>query len=374
MPHLIRGALKDYDWGVVDGLAPWLGRSTGAPQAELWFGAHPAAPALVLASDHADPATTPGSATARTLADVVDPADVPLLVKILAAARPLSVQVHPNRELAASVFAAQSAPGADQVYADAEEKTELLLALTPFTAFCGWRDIEDACALLEGVPGAAPAIEALHAGDHRAAVRALLSIADLDGALAALSVTTDRHRDAAVFRTVRSAFPGDRGALLLTLLAVHELRPGDAVYVPAGVPHSYVQGIGVEVMTSSDNVVRLGLTNKAIFVDQAITALSETAQPTVIHQDGTWICPAGEPFALRTLDGVGDVVVDSGSYRVVLALTDGIEVDVNDAVWPVAAGQALIVLAIEPAIHVRSRNSQSRGVVVTSIVEQAGST
>ena len=38
---IVRGAVKDYDWGVVDGLQPWTGQASGGPQAELWFGVHP---------------------------------------------------------------------------------------------------------------------------------------------------------------------------------------------------------------------------------------------------------------------------------------------------------------------------------------------
>ena len=375
MPHLIRGSLKDYDWGVVDGLAPWFGDRTGGPQAELWFGAHPSGPAHLLTPRHAAAPLTDGALgePARTLADVVDSSEVPLLVKILAAARPLSVQVHPHRELAAAAFAAQSIPGAVPVYADPYEKTELLLALTPFTAFCGWREVEDSCALLDGVPGAAPAISALRSGDHRTAVRALLAISDTDAALSALFARTDRHRDAGVFRTVRAEFPADRSALLLALLAVQELQPGDAVYVPAGVPHSYVRGTGVEVMTSSDNVVRLGLTSKAVFIEQALDALSETAHPTLLPRSQGWIRPSGAPFVLHTLDGVSELVVPSGAYRVVLALKDTTMVEVAGATWSIATGQALTALVDEDDLIVRTASADSSAVIVTSVGDDEGS-
>ena len=87
MVTVVQGVVKDYAWGIVDGLAPWCGGSTGRPQAELWFGAHPSAPS---------PVVFPSGLTAgTTLADMFDDHVIPLLVKLLAAAQPLSVQVPP---------------------------------------------------------------------------------------------------------------------------------------------------------------------------------------------------------------------------------------------------------------------------------------
>lgn len=356
MPYVIRGSLKDYDWGVIDGLVPWLGQATGGPQAELWFGAHAAGPAPLVLDDQES--RLQGNAEAAPagahLAQVAKAEDVPLLVKILAADRPLSVQVHPNADLAARVFAGQSAPGALQVYADPFEKTELLLALTPFTAFCGWRSQDDAESILRSVVGAGEAVDALHSGDRRASLRALLAIRDLDAALASLPLAMFTHPDRATFARVSDAFPGDRGVLLLVLLAVETLAPGDAVFVPAGVPHSYVHGIGVEVMTSSDNVVRLGLTSKPVHVEQALAALSDTEVPTVIRGAESWIQPPGGPFALCTIEGNASVPAAAGRYRLVLSLSGDAMVDVCSVQWTLPAGQALVVLADEPVVTVRS--------------------
>ena len=366
MPHLIRGSLKDYDWGVVDGLVPWLGEATGEPQAELWFGVHPSGPAHLVRPGTGSPSANGG---ASTLAEVLSPEEAPLLVKILAAARPLSVQVHPDAELAAAAFAAQGEPGAPQVYADPYEKTELLIALTPFTAFAGWRPIDDAVQLLERVVGAEAATSALRSGDRVGALRALLAISDLEAALASLASVMSEHRDATVFDDVLVNFPADRGLLILPLLEPHRLAPGDAVYVPAGVPHSYVRGIGVEVMTSSDNVVRLGLTNKAIFVEHALDALSDTVQPSVIRRQASWIAPPGAPFAVRFASGNEEIRVEAGVYRVLLTLQGRSDVRVDDASWPVVAGQALAVLADEPDAVVCAVGTASTAVIVKSVPE-----
>ncbi len=126
--QLLRGALKDYPWGRINGLAQWAPGPTEGPQAELWFGVHPAARSPLLDST--------GDTTGQYLDDVVEMESAPVLVKLLAAAEPLSVQIHPVVEVARAQWDAQRA-GAEQVYADPFEKSEVMLALEPFRAFAG---------------------------------------------------------------------------------------------------------------------------------------------------------------------------------------------------------------------------------------------
>ena len=140
---VVRGAVKDYDWGITDGLAPWAGEHPGGTQAELWFGAHPGGPSPLVDAD--------GDETGEVLADRFDIAAIPLLVKLLAAARPLSVQVHPQLSVAAAGWAAQQTPGAPRVLSDPFEKTEMLVALEPFEAFAGWRDRAQVLSMLAEV-------------------------------------------------------------------------------------------------------------------------------------------------------------------------------------------------------------------------------
>ena len=93
---IVSGSLKPYDWGIVDGLAAWCGETTGGPQAELWYGVHPGGPSPLVDGG--------GLLTGEHLADHFDVAQVPILVKLLAAGRPLSVQVHPARALAERIW------------------------------------------------------------------------------------------------------------------------------------------------------------------------------------------------------------------------------------------------------------------------------
>lgn len=345
MVEVIRGALKEYAWGIPDGLTAWSGRRTGGPQAELWFGAHPAAPSPVVGQD-------------ATLDSVLGVGDVPLLTKLLAAAEPLSIQVHPHAELARAAFARQVEPGADQVYSDPDEKTELLVAIEPFEVFAGWRDVHEAMAILAGVDGTEQVRAVLEREGPIAAVPLLLAVDHVDRAVQLVDAVRAAGLGAAevdAYATVARIYPNDPGLLVSVLLAYRKLEPGNAIYVPAGVPHSYIRGLGLEVMTSSDNVVRLGLTPKPVFVDAALLALSDAHDEVLVESGfGERIAPAGAPFA-ATITGE-ETDLPAGSFRVVLAVDGGCEVSAHagGATIALQQGEAAVITADEPAVRVRA--------------------
>jgi mannose-6-phosphate isomerase len=344
---VVRGAIKDYDWGMVDGLEPWSGQRTGAPQAELWFGVHPGGPSPLV--DHG------GLPTGELLADHFDIDAIPLLVKLLAAAKPLSVQVHPTAAVAAAGWQVQQEPDAPLVYADPFEKTEMLVALQDFEAFAGWRDASEAAAFLTALGVADEIVDAVRAGDRARAVPLLLAAAtdSLVSRLGEAAVAAGlAEEQVAAYRTVTEHYPDDRGALLTPLLAYLRLEAGQAVYVPAGVPHSYIRGIGLEVMTSSDNVVRLGLTVKPVFVDHAIGALEDRHAPQFMptrHGDLIW--PVNAPFVVRMLTAGGEKI-PSGAYRILLLIEGTARVESEFGEITLRPGTAAVISADDPDSYV----------------------
>ena len=246
------------------------------------------------------------------------------------------------------------------MYSDDQEKTELLVALEPFEAFCGWRDMGMAARVLAQVPGTGDAVQALESGDREAALRALLELAstcDIRAWNAELPVAVERARwsetDIDAYRTVVREFPEDPGVPVTVLLDRISLGVGDAVYVPAGIPHSYIRGIGVEVMTSSDNVLRMGLTGKPVHREEAIRCLDWSAAPVVIR-GSDHIAPAGAPFSV---DLVREARVASGCYRLLLALDGPLTAEFPDVEVDVAMGEALALTADEPEVRVRTSGS-----------------
>ena len=340
---IVRGAVKDYDWGIVDGLAPWSD-ATGGPQAELWFGVHPGGPSPLIGEDW--------ELTGENLGDRFDVEAIPLLVKLLAAAKPLSVQVHPRRTVALDQYRAQqSQETGPRIYSDPFEKTEMLVALTAFEAFCGWRDADEAASMLTSIEGTDAAVTALRTGKIDEAIRALLGLSTAER----IAQLPQAAREAglplaqvAAYETVTALYADDPGALVTPLLDYISLEPGQAVYVPAGVPHSYIRGTGLEVMTSSDNVVRLGLTTKPVHVDHAINALVPDLRPQVLRTDhGDLIWPIDSPFVVRVLREGSERIL-SGSYRIVLLIDGSARVESEEAESSLRRGTAAVLGSADP--------------------------
>lgn len=270
---------RDYAWGSTTAIADLFGYApTGKPEAELWLGAHPGSPARVVGTD-------------ETLIDVLDGARLPFLLKILAAASPLSLQAHPTMAQAEAGFAAENAAGIaiddpQRNYKDAFHKPELIVALSEtFDALCGFRAVADTRDLLSRLGAAsAPLLERLVDDASLPAVFEWLITGGPDVAALVSSVTDAAASvdGVAEFDTVRdlaAAYPGDPGIVISLLTNRVTLSRGEALYLPAGNIHAYLRGLGVELMAASDNVLRGGLTPKHVDVPELLSVLDFTPVP-----------------------------------------------------------------------------------------------
>jgi mannose-6-phosphate isomerase len=329
--HPLTGVVRPYAWGSRTFLAQLQGRPVPSdePEAELWLGAHPG-----------DPATVQGHDGPVSLADLIadDPkgqlgdevlaqfgARLPYLLKVLSAAAPLSLQAHPDAEYARAAFARQEAdPSLPKNYTDAYHKPELLVALTPFEALCGFRAPDVSAAALEALalPQLTPVTAALRSGVDglRDAVARLLTWpaedrpALIEAVVAAARRAPAGHPFAdslALAADLAGHCPGDPGVLVALLLNHVRLQPGQAIWMPAGNLHAYLNGTGVEIMAASDNVLRGGLTPKRVDVDELLAVLrfevlDDPVLPATPVAPGvvTWPVPVRE-FALYriALDG-----------------------------------------------------------------------
>lgn len=371
--------VRDYDWGSTTAIPDFLGEpATGVPQAELWIGAHPAASARL--------AERPGT---PTLSDAIaqDPegllgsrvveefgARLPFLMKIIAPARPLSIQVHPNLATARA-----ECQGDSGVFGDPFHKPEMLVALAPFDVLCGFRSAGEIARIFEGlgVPRLAGLAEMLDGGANgptgtdalltqeleSARIRAVFeqlvvldpisSRALVDETVAAAHVVVDRTvkaldqelttssrsllEGAHTVLNIAEAFPHDIGVVLSLMMRPTRLEAGEAIFVDAGVIHCYLKGFGLEVMAASDNVARAALTTKTIDLPQllAITDFAPTPTPRVEVADGgegvRIYSPPVKEFELHiaTTSLSGPVGVEAAGPQIVLAL-DG-AVSLTDA-------------------------------------------
>lgn len=366
----IEGVVQAYDWGSTDGIAAVLGTEpTDQPQAELWLGAHHRAPSTT--SDGrslidvvaADPEVL-GTATRDRFGD-----RLPYLMKILSAARALSLQTHPSRTQAEEGHAREDAAGIPldaphRSYRDDWPKPEAMVALTEFHGLCGFRDPVRTQALVErlGVDEATQLVEPL--ADNDGIARVFLEVLSLgaDGADLVASVVeaaaphADEDSEFGMFcRTaveVGRDYPGDPGVLAALLMNRVVLAPGEAFFMPAGNLHAYLHGTGVEIMASSDNVLRGGLTSKHVDVDElaSVVDFRPSLPPTIAPvADGPGVLryPTPSPeFALYEVTGTTDLP-GAGGARIVLVVEGALRLVGDDGSIDLGRGQAAFVDARE---------------------------
>jgi mannose-6-phosphate isomerase len=308
----LANTVRPYAWGSATAIPQLLGTEpTGEPQAELWMGAHPGAPSRVDRGAGPVPlseviAADPEGELGDAAVDRFGPR-LPFLFKILAAASPLSLQVHPDLPQAKAGYADEEDRGvpADaphRNYKDANHKPELICALTPFDGLCGFRHETDAADLLAGldVDSLKPYVDILHAHPETDALREVLTavltaektamaetVTQAAAAAERLAATEGPHQDAyAAYAAIARHYPGDPGVVAAMLLNHVRLQPGEALFLGAGVPHAYLGGLGVEIMANSDNVLRCGLTPKHVDVPELLRIVRfEPTAPSVLRPE-----------------------------------------------------------------------------------------
>ncbi|MFO7496335.1 MAG: mannose-6-phosphate isomerase, class I, partial [Desulfobacterales bacterium] len=346
---LMQNTIQPYAWGSRTAIAALRGEPlpSAGPQAELWIGAHPKAPSLVRVDRRwvplpeliaADPVGVLGAAAAARF-----DGQLPYLLKVLAAERPLSIQAHPSRDQAREGFARENrlkipldAPHRN--YRDANHKPECLCALTPFWGVSGFRAVPEILARLE------PLLASRAAGPladlaHRDACDGLRNLFTwlmtlpatereplVAAAAAQAAVLADRDPAFGWVARLQAEYPGDAGVLAPLLLNLVRLAPGEALFLPAGELHAYLQGVGIELMANSDNVLRGGLTPKHVDLPELLRVLTfEERKIEVLRPAAAGPCEGryasrAEEFQLAVLTVDGDRVSSGPAPRSVEVL------------------------------------------------------
>jgi len=303
----IQGVIQHYAWGDPTFIPELLGiEPDGRPCAELWLGTHPNGPSRF----------TDGT----PLSEITG--DLPYLLKVLAVADPLSLQTHPGAAHAADGFARG-------IYADPNPKPELLCAMTPFRALCGFRPAE-------------PTIELL----HELGIGDLSTVVSCDGPGSALhglyrgtldpdpiiaACARSQRPEAQLVTTLAKRYHAEPSVAATLLLNLVELRPGEALRLDAGNLHAYLEGAGIELMGASDNVVRGGLTSKPVDVDELLRVVdpSPLADP---------VLPTGTTYALPAI-GMELRRLDAGAAHT--ARGHELAIGTSGGAWYVAPGDTL---------------------------------
>lgn len=387
---------RDYAWGSVDAIPALLGTPvTGEPQAELWLGAHPGSPSIVAGGDPDSPPVTLDRLLRAEPEALSGRPALPFLLKILAAAAPLSLQVHPTDEQAAAGFARENESGVpidapERDYKDASAKPELIVAVSPtFDALAGFRDVSESRSMLNELIAGASGDDRVVlrtfadslAGDPEQALRGAVEqllrrdagplVDAVVRSSTAMPAVSSFAREWATVADLATRYPGDPGVVIALLLNRVTLNQGEALALPAGNVHAYLAGLGVELMAASDNVLRGGLTTKHVDVDEllAVATFAPLPAPLLLPERpaaGLRVFrPAEGDFVLveaeigdaaedhgYTNRGEDEVVVPITGPTVLVVTAGGVTVSgARDTLW-LARGDAAFVSADESPLTV----------------------
>lgn len=397
--QVMAGVERHYEWGSPTAIPRLLGRAPdGTPVAELWFGAHHSAPSKLLASD----GSAPVGSHPLNVEDLIvaDPEGVlgedvasrfgsrlPFLLKIIAPARALSLQVHPHLRRARQRFAEEEADGIPldsplRNYRDTNHKPEMVFALTDFQAMCGFRAPRRAAELMRGLntglsdilyrklraqpnpQGVEDAFASLLTLVSRPAPDAVVAVAEACARRLANGSPSIRV-DQTVVR-LHEQYPGDPGVVASMLLNPVTLKAGEAMFVPAGSVHAYLSGLAVEVMANSDNVLRAGLTAKPIDVPEMLTAVDYLAAPPVriapehiSAATAVFYAPVDD-FELGVTSvtpEMGEIALPGRSARIVLGIQGDVTIRSGSTSATLTPGTAVLIRADDQRPHVSGRGT-----------------
>jgi len=294
---LLKNTIQEYAWGSYTAIPELLGNDSPAntPQAELWMGAHPKAPSKVKCNGKWQSLLELIDKNSQDiLGEKVAPKfkyRLPYLFKVLAAAKPLSIQAHPSTGQAREGFERENrlkipldAP--DRNYKDDNHKPECICALTPFRALNGFRKISDIIFFMDKIcpPGLKKDFDLFRHQPDSGGLKEFFKTMMIMDRTTQKQIINDAVKNAGQLQDKNKAYqwitdlneeyPSDIGVLSPILLNLICLEPGQAMFLPSGTLHAYLDGVGIELMANSDNVLRGGLTPKHVDVAELLNVLN----------------------------------------------------------------------------------------------------
>ena len=341
---LMRNTVQEYAWGSYTAIPELLGNVSPAkvPQAELWMGAHPKAPSMVKCDGNwisllelieGNPKHILGEKVAEKFDN-----SLPYLFKVLAAAKPLSIQAHPSIDQAKQGFERENRQGIplddyNRNYKDDNHKPECICAMTLFWALNGFRKISAIVGLMEKIcpQGLKKQLDTL---------REQQSPIELKNFFQTLMTMNHKRQTKIIAHAVSNAkkftdddpaykwmidlhkeYPSDIGVFSPILLNLICLEPGQAMFLPAGELHAYLDGVGIELMANSDNVLRGGLTPKHIDMPELLNVLNfEEREVNIVETKQINECECvyeshAEEFILSIIDVKEGIIYNSPAHR-----------------------------------------------------------
>lgn len=326
--HRLRGRIQPYAWGG-NNFIPDLFHLVGdknLPAAEYWLGAHPGGITEVeIETNKWIPLVDAIEASkerwlGKEVAEKFD--RLPFLLKVLDVKDMLSIQVHPNKQAAEKGFKLENEKGipldaSNRNYKDDNHKPEVMIALSEFWLLHGFaKDIEDHLDTYNFLHPFKLVYE-------KEGVKGLYSVlmqltqAEVDEILTPLAKTIlPLYRDGKLSKSSPDFWAAramenlckngnfDKGIFSIYLFNILCLDPGDGIFQGAGMPHAYLEGQNIELMSNSDNVLRAGLTPKYIDIPELLkNTLFNITVPKIIKaqqdEEQQFECPVPD-FTIKS--------------------------------------------------------------------------
>nr|UPW27186.1 mannose-6-phosphate isomerase 1-like protein [Allium cepa] len=387
------GSVQNYDWGISGASGSKVARlyekNTGLvveqekKYAEFWMGTHPSGPSFVLREEgkvmlkefiEENSCKVLGQKVFDTWGN-----DLPFLFKVLSVAKTLSIQAHPDKELATELHKMHP-----NIYKDANHKPEMAVAISEFEALCGFVSTKELKVVLDCVPEIRELVGEVEvnkymeineqcsfdeAKAHLQSIFTELMSADKEIVSKFVLKLKNRLIEESKIRLLsekeklalllEEQYPGDIGVLSSFFFNDVKLKPGEALYLDANEPHAYISGECIECMATSDNVVRAGLTSKYRDVETLCRMLTyKQGCPDILRgtplskyvlrytppfyefEVDTISLPTGESMQFDAISGPSIFVVTSGNGK----LSENVEIN-EGSVFLLRANTELIISA-----------------------------
>lgn len=386
--HKMTNSIQNYSWGSYNALTKLFGitNTHKQPMAELWMGAHPKNPSYVTDSNsrlrslneliNEDPTKQLGANIAKRFGEL------PFLVKVLCVEQPLSIQVHHSKTAATTGYAKENAA---RIPLDAEErsckdpnhKPELVFALTHFLAMNSFRTLDDIVSLLHPIADAHQDIpvfldnpDIAHLSKLFASIFAM-STTQKSRALSVLNIVLNQKQGQPwdTIRFIANFYPLDSGGLFSPLLLnLVQLEPGEAMFLHVETPHAYLQGVALEVMANSDNVLRAGLTQKFINLPELLANLQFYPRPvsTLLIQpkyrgnELFFPIPVEDfAFSLHKLSATPQLLAQN-SAAIIFCVTGEAVLEKEGQKWILKPGRSCFISAFESPVNASGHGSIAR--------------
>ena len=389
--YKLTGNVQHYAWGGTEYIPALLGVDNSAqqPYAEYWMGAHNSNPSIVQLNENKGIPLNKlitenafewlGEKVARQFGEL------PYLFKVLDVKDMLSIQVHPSKAEAEKGFARENEAGIPlnaphRNYRDANHKPKVMLALSEFWLLHGFKEKKLLLQTLQQTEAFKILLPVFEKDGYYGLYKQVMELpqATVDGMLKPLLRRSEplykanqlSKSDPAYWacKTLTSGgghYTGiDRGIFSIYFFNIVQLHPGQAIFQGAGVPHAYLEGQNIELMSNSDNVLRGGLTPKHIDVPELLKhTLFEGIVPQIMNGEENGVetvyrCPVPDFEVSKIELDKKAIYHHTASSAEIILLTEG----EADMVWD---GETLhikkgeVVIAAAGELYKMSCNSRA---------------